>query len=666
MSAVLSAADDLDLKRDTPAQGNAPIPVADFFRPPIFIEPELNRAGTHIAALVTSGEDKYQLLVTELKTKSVETLQLDKDRDIVAFHWLGNKRLIFVVSAEKRYGVLLLAADVGDLREAYPLLQFCGTRIVSVPPKDPLHPLVWLSYELAESGHGNDDGGVVTVNTSIKTGRIFDLMRADTDWDQVKQVMDENHKYITTRYPMPEGGLAYGYLADKEGNLALGFTLEDGRPVLHHFNDGKWKKCPVDLEHVGVFGFGKKKGEIIVTAPKKANAPWALQMMDAESGQFGDELLQDDAYDLDGWLYKESVSHEVVGAFYNRAIPSVVWFDPGYKELQEKLNKAFPGLVAHIIGSDEKGERFLVQTFSDRQPGIYYTFDLATRVVGLIKNSRPWIDPARMCPTKIFKFKTRDGHALDAYLTLPAGASKDHPVPMVVLAHGGPWTRDTWGFDGEVQFLTSRGYAVLQPNYRGSTGYNWMFPDEDKWAFRKMHDDVTDATKTALKSGLIEPNRVAIMGSSFGGYLSISGVAHEPELYRCAVTVAGVFDWEQMLKDAKWDEFDDPNYARLKFKLGDPKTFKGKFAEISPINFVNNIHVPVFVAHGKGDQVVSVTQSKKLISELKKNGIPCETMMVNREGHGMHHLGNEVDLYTKIEAFLAKNMPPNQPLSAAP
>jgi dipeptidyl aminopeptidase/acylaminoacyl peptidase len=395
---------------------------------------------------------------------------------------------------------------------------------------------------------------------------------------------------------------------------------------------------------------------VVVVGPRQDGKPRALQLLDATTGTLGEVLLQDQAYDFDGWLYRNPATQDIMGAVFERNGPRVAWFNDDYKNLQKVLDHFFPGLVVRILGSDEAQKLFLVAAFSDRQPVVYNWVDLEKRTVGLIKNSAPWIDPLRMQPVNIIQFKTRDGRQLDAYLTLPKGASKKNPPPLVVLPHGGPWVRDSWGFDGEAQFLASRGYAVLKPNYRGSTGYGWMFPEEDEWDFRKMHDDVTDATKTMIASGLIDSGRIGIMGGSFGGYLAVSGVVHEPSLYRCAVTIAGVFDWEQQIKDKKYDQYDSPVFGRMIRKLGDPKKQKERFAAISPGRSADQIRVPVFVAGGKDDQTVEIEQSQTLIAALEKHQVPHESFLVSEEGHGMGHLDNQVDLYTRIEAFLAKNL----------
>jgi dipeptidyl aminopeptidase/acylaminoacyl peptidase len=261
-----------------------------------------------------------------------------------------------------------------------------------------------------------------------------------------------------------------------------------------------------------------------------------------------------------------------------------------------------------------------------------------------------------MRPMSIMKYKTRDGRQLDAYVTLPAGASKEKPAPLVVMPHGGPWVRDTWGFDSRAQYFASRGYAVLQPNYRGSPGYEWLFPEEDKWEFRKMHEDVTDATRAVFRTGFVDRQRVAIFGSSFGGYLALCGVAFEPDLYRCAVTFAGLFDWATTIKDAKFSQHTNPEYAVLLRRLGDPKQQEEKFTAISPLASVDKVKVPVFVAHGKEDTVVSAAESRRLVAELKRLRLPHEVMMMSDEGHGVSRLRTEVQFYSRIESFLHEHL----------
>jgi dipeptidyl aminopeptidase/acylaminoacyl peptidase len=665
LSAIITtacAAEKIDLERVKPVPADQPIPVTDFFRPAILQEPKLNPSGTHIAAIITAGEDRHQLLVYEVKTQKTEITGGSGDKDVYEVNWLDDSKLMFNLATKKLYGLGLIAAEIGSLGNSYPLLQYYGTRLIAVPPQNRLRPLVWNSYDSLEIGR---DLGAAVINANIRGGHILNLVAAGNNYSDAMDVRTNNDKHIVESYPVPGPGLTYRYLADKDGQLQYAFTAKEGALTMHHLQAGQWIKCSVDLENIEVVGCADEPGQVMVVGPRQDGKPRALQLMEAVTGKLGEVVLQDKGYDFDGWLYRNPATHEIIGAVFERSGPHVVWFNDDYRNLQKILNGFFPGLVVRIIGSNEAQNLFLVATFSDRQPVVYNWVDLEKRTAGLFKNSAPWIDPQRMQPQSVVKFKTRDGRQLDAYLTLPAGASKSDPPPLVVLPHGGPWARDSAGFDGEAQFLASRGYAVLKPNYRGSTGYGWMFPLEDQWDFRKMHDDVTDATKVMIASGLIDKGRIAIMGGSFGGYLAVSGVVNEPTLYRCAVTIAGVFDWERQIKDSKYDQFDSPIFGRMMRMLGDPKKQPEKFDSISPGRHADQIRVPVFVSAGKEDSTVEIEQSRALISALEKYHVVYEKLIVSEEGHGMAHLDNRVELYTRIAAFLDKYLKPVQPVATA-
>ena len=642
-----------DLDRTTPVPESQPIPIQDFFRPRVLETPSLNPAGTHIAAIITGNEDKHLLLTYELATKQIDRISGNGDKDIYQFVWLDDRRLLYSLSNFKLVALGLFAGEAGRLSDSYPLLQYYGARLIAVPAGNRNRPLIWMSRDQLDTGK---DLGPANIKADLKTGHLVNLLAANITDADFLEARENNDKHIITRYPQPTDGMCVGYLADKNGNLEFAYTSAAGLLALSHLANDRWTRCPVDLEAIDVLGCGNQPGQLVVLGPRQEGKPRAVQFMDAVTGRLGEVLLQDNDYDFVGGLFRDPVTRDVVGVNYQRNGPRSVWFDESYRKLQKAVDGLFPGHVARILDCDDSGRIFLVGTYSDREPTVYSWVDWNKQSAGLIKQSAPWIDPKRMQPVNILKFKTGDGRHLDAYLTLPAGTSKGKPAPLVVLPHGGPWVRDNWGFDGEAQFLASRGYAVLQPNYRGSPGYGWMFPEEDDYAFLKMHDDVTAATKTALASGYIDPHRVAIMGGSFGAYLALCGVTHEPDLYRCAVTIAGVFDWRQMLRQEKFYQYDLPYYARLLRKLGDPNKDPARFDAISPVRMVNKIRVPVFVAHGKDDFVADIEQSKQLVAELSKYNVPHETLFVGGEGHGMAHLDAEVELYERIEAFLAKNL----------
>lgn len=660
----LFARDHIDLKRITPVPATEQIPVADFFRPSLFEDPRLNPSGTYLAALVSSGEDRHDLIVYDLKTKKIERLNGDFGVDIYYVDWLDDHRLIFGLGLNREYGIGLCAADRGHLDECYPLLQYVGSRLLAIPQNDRLRPLVTIHAESLNAGHWDQ---VATLNTEERTRTVLNLVYSDRTYDNLMDVQDANQQHIVNTQTGPKTGLDVGFLPDNHGHLEYGFTADDGVFSMYQLAGSKWVKCPVNLDKVDVLDFGQTDGEAIVLGPRQKGKPRALQFVDAKTGKLGEVILEDKAYDPDGYLYHDPRTHLVIGEFYNRDGPQSVWFNKSYRGLQKILNGFFPNLVVRILDSDEASRLFLVETYSDRQPEVYYSVNMTTHTVGLIKKSKPWIDPGRMRPMKIMKYRTRDGRWLDAYLTFPAGASKKHLPPLVVLPHGflgyvrtsfyARRTRDTWGYDPEVQFLASRGYAVLQPNYRGSAGYEWMFSDKENWDFRGMSEDVNDATREVIASGFVDGHRVAIMGSGFGGYLAVEGAADAPNLYRCAVAIDGIFDWANLIEERKYWQYDDPSYGVMRRKIGDPRKDPAKFDAISPIDHVNRIGTPIFVAYERISEDL-MEQSKRLTSRLDRHSVPCVAMPIGDDHNGLGHLNFRVELYTRIEEFLSKYLRP--------
>ena len=658
VSFVLSRADKLELDRNTPVPETQRIPTADFFRVPLLFNPKVNPDGTDIAAEVMTTSNNVGLLHYNIATKSIETLGLPQNEDVGYFGWLGSNRLFYFVSADKHWGVGVFATNLTTFLTPYPIFQYEGAYIIGIPKANPTFPMVWLSSDTANN---NKDEGVVIANTNVQTGHAINLTAETMNWNSVLDADKWNERHIKSRYPVAPG-MGASYYTSVDGPLKFALTSENGVYSLFRLEDYKWAKSPFDLDKVQFLSPGNEPDQLLVLGPRQEGKPRAVQWADSKTGALGEVIYQDDAYDFDGDLYRDPNTEQIVGLRIQRNGPAVRWFDDEYRHIQKMLDAAFPGMVVRLVNSDDKKNVLVALVYSDRQPPIYYVVNLQAKTVGPIKSAEPWVDAKRMQPMNIIKFKTRDGRKLDAYLTLPKGATKQHPPPLIVMPHGGPWVRDNWGYDGEVQFLASRGYAVLQPNYRGSPGYDWMFAESDLWDFTKMHEDVTDAAKLVLASGYVDPNRVAIMGGSFGGYLALAGAVNEPSLYKCAVTIAGVFDWTRLINEKKYDQYSSAEYAILRRKLGDPAKLKDKFDVISPLRHVDKVKIPFFVAAGTEDERVDVSESRSLVSELSKHGIPHEDMIVSGEGHGMHHIENQVQLYDRIDAFLAKYLSPEPTL----
>ncbi len=661
-TAVVRGSESLDLERLVPVPADQRIPISDFFRPQLMEAPKLNAEGTYLAASADVG-DRTALLICDLGTMKLHVVSGVGNKDLYGSTWLDGTRILTSWSLDRLYAHGLYVTTVTALGDNYAVEANSATEVIAVPRAARTRPLVWIRQNAYDEGR---DLGVVQIDATRNLGRNVDAPVGSPQW---RMQQDEIDKYgtrasIVGRFAGPPG-LAIAYLPDREGQLAFALTADRGVYTLHRLADRKWVRCPVDLDTIDLIGAGDRADELIVVGPGEAGKPRPVQRLDAATGALGEVLLQDKAYDADSsWLYRHPVTGAVLGLRFVRGRVVTAWFDEAYRKLQALVEASFPGQVVLILGSNDDESRFLVSAYSDRQTATYNLLDVRAHGMKLIKRAQPWIDANRMQPMSQMRFKTRDGHALEAYVTLPAGTSKEHPAPLVVLPHGGPWVRDAWGFHSEVQFLASRGYAVLQPNYRGSPGYDWMFPAADLWAFRKMHDDVTDAVKTVLKTGLIDPRRMAIMGTSFGGYLAVCGAAFEPDLYRCAVTISGVFDWAQVMKESKYDQYTTARFGILQRNLGDPRQHAATFDAISPLRHVDQIKVPVFVAHGSEDTVADVAESRRLIAKLTEYHVPHEVMIVSGEGHGMQYLKNEVALHARIEEFLAQHLAAPPPPAA--
>jgi dipeptidyl aminopeptidase/acylaminoacyl peptidase len=276
--------------------------------------------------------------------------------------------------------------------------------------------------------------------------------------------------------------------------------------------------------------------------------------------------------------------------------------------------------------------------------------DYAKQTVDLIKNGAPWIDPARMRPMQLISYEARDGSTIEGLLVLPENADSKHPAPLIVQLHEGPWhSGNYWGWDAPTQFFASRGYAVFKPNYRGSQGYDSRFASRDRFDFQKMSHDVTDGVRSLIKGGLVDSKRIAIGGFGFGGYLAICGVVDEPDLYRCAYTYGGIFDWEKAFKVKDSSTLFTHRWLQQKlseFQITPPSPL-GKAAEIRvPVFFTRNV--------GIGD-ITFQSQGHELYVALRRK-VECVNFGdLNLIQENDAYL-DVIDRYTELENFFAKHL----------
>ena len=378
-----------------------------------------------------------------------------------------------------------------------------------------------------------------------------------------------------------------------------------------------------------------------------------------QSGKISDKpLLSLKGFDFEGNLHIDPDSGKTLGVTYRSDASGAVWFDPRMKADQEAVDKLLPGTV-NVLSCNRcvTTKHVVVNASSDRQSPVYFLYERASGKLTLIASSRPWLDSARMAEQDFVRIKARDGLEFPALITRPQGKG---PFPTVVLVHGGPYVRgEAWGFAPDTQFLASRGYLVIQPEYRGSTGYgDTLFKAGWRQWGLAMQDDITDATQWAISTGLADARRIAIAGASYGGYATMMGLVKEPALYKAGINWVGVTDiglmydigWSDFMGD-KWMQYSMPRM------IGDPDKDAAQLRATSPLQQAARIKQPVLMAYGEEDTRVPMPHGTKMRDALKRAGnTNVEWVTYPGEGHGWMLVKNNVDFWTRVENFLAKNL----------
>lgn len=390
-------------------------------------------------------------------------------------------------------------------------------------------------------------------------------------------------------------------------------------------------------------------GNTVYATVSDKGEPQQLYRLDLAAGTREKLAGRDDA--AISYVMYEGRYGKPFAVMYDADKPTINYVDPTseWSQIHLALLKLFPGKMLYITSASDDGRKLLAYTTSDRDPGTWYLLDRDADKLQLVSQARSWIDPAKMAQVQPVTFDTRDGVKLFGFLTAPGKAK-----PLVVMPHGGPiGPYDSWSFDPDAQFLASRGYSVLQVNYRGSGGRGELFRQSGwrEWG-GKMQDDIADGVRWAIENGYADPERICVFGASFGGYSALMQPIRYPELYKCAIGYVGVYDLNLMRKT---DSFSDTQGDRRFFDrtLGkDPAVLD----ELSPINHIDELKVPVMLVHGKEDKVANFDQFQAMEAAMRKAGREPETLVVPGEGHGFYDPDNRVELYRRLAAFLDEHI----------
>jgi dipeptidyl aminopeptidase/acylaminoacyl peptidase len=377
----------------------------------------------------------------------------------------------------------------------------------------------------------------------------------------------------------------------------------------------------------------------------------ALVILDPNTGKESKPLFENPDVDLDGASYsrKRKVLTQVS---FNTWKEQRHFFDPETKALFAKLQEKLPGYEVVIQNDNLAEDTFIVAAYSDRTPGTRYVYSAKSGKLTKLGEINSRFDPAHMASMKAVIYTTRDGLKVNGYLTVPVDRVARN-LPVIVNPHGGPWVRDSWGFNPEVQFLANRGFAVFQMNYRGSTGYGRDFWEKNfkQWG-RTMQDDITDGVKWLIREGIADPKRVGIYGGSYGGYATLAGVTFTPDLYAAAVDYVGVANLFTFMNTIP--PYWKPYLKMMHEMVGDPEKDIKLLSAASPVFHADNIKTPLFIAQGTNDPRVNKNESDQMVEALKKRGVEVQFMVKANEGHGFLNEENQFDFYGAMEEFFEK------------
>jgi dipeptidyl aminopeptidase/acylaminoacyl peptidase len=601
-------------------------PVDSLFKAPRYSNPSLSLDGKYFVALYTEN-DQTGLMTLNVETKEAGRTTLPEGCDVYGYHWVSNDNIIYEMSRFKRF-----TDNIGIIsRDLKPPRMLIKNKLVSVVDglvHDSAHALIWFR-NTPDDNSPTEDLRIVDVTC----GRYG---RAEADFP----------------------GRVLEWITDVSGIARLARVYRKGSAGKDDFYyrtapGTEWHKINMP-QHNDIYAFSPDGKSLYLSAYHGKNTS-SLCLYDLDKGEISQELFNDPDYDFDGQLYffgnpYANPGVNLKGISYHG---KTVWFDSTIAHIQRELDLALKPTRNVIIDADTSLTRFLIACYSDVQPTQYSLFNARNREIFSIAESMPWIRSDDVCPMLKMSFLTRDSLRISGFLTYPKTGKP--PYPTVVLLHGGPSARDDWEFNPEVQLLATRGYAVLQVNYRGSTGFGSKVGRLHRFNYYEMHQDISEATTKAIRSGIIDSQRVAIMGASFGGYLAIAGAAFEPNLYSCAISNAGVFDWQ-----LQWDHFKDYSNNRFYDEMQQLVSSKNNIAEFffkaSPIHAAEKIKIPVLIAGGRDDRQVPILQSYRLAQKMRKCGNRPETYFKIDETHGFHYEVNRVRYYEKVLDFLERSL----------
>jgi len=595
----------------------------DFFKNPEKAYFKISPGGQFIS-FTAPYESRMNLFIQEIGQDSIQQITFETDRDIAGYLWANDNRILYIKDEDGNEDFKLYGVN-RDGRNPKCLTCFEGvrTQIIDDLPDQPTEVIIGLNKRSAQ---------------------VFDPYRLNIETGEMK-LLAENPGNIV------------GWITDHDGKLRAAFAITDGvnQTVLYRdHEEDEFKEVLTtswrDNFNPHFFTFDNK---MLYVSSNLGRDKEEIVIFDPQTGEEVETLYKNDEVDVSGLQYSRK-RKVLLSASYTTDKRQYHFFDEDAQIQYEFLQQELPGYEIYISATDTAETKFVVRTYSDRSRGAYYFLDSETNELSKIADISPWLNEDDLAEMKPISYQSRDGLTIHGYLTLPKGYEAKN-LPVVINPHGGPWHRDYWGFNPEVQLLANRGYAVLQMNFRGSTGYGKEFwlKSVKQWG-RSMQDDITDGVNWLINKGIADPERIAIYGGSYGGYATLAGLTFTPDVYACGIDYVGVSNMFTFMNTIPpyWEPMRELFYELV----GDPVEDSLLLAEVSPVFHADKIQVPLFIAQGANDPRVNKAESDQMVEALKQRGIEVEYMVKDNEGHGFRNEENRFDFYRAMDAFLAEHI----------
>ena len=598
------------------------IPLENFFKNPEKSSYQISPDGSFYS-FMAPYKNRMNIFIQKIGDSSATQLTFEEARDIAGYFWPNNEQIVF------------LKDEAGD--ENFHLF---GVNI------DGSNPIGFTDFEGVRAQIIDDlpdQKDFVVIGLNKRNKQVFDPYRLNLKTGEISMLAENP-------------GNIQGWMFDHDGKLRIATAIVDGvnQSILYRESEEDEFKTIITTNFKEGFNpqFFTFDNKNIIGSSNLGRDKYAIVEFDPITAKEVKVLYANDDYDVNGVGY--SRKRKVITAAYFESWKSERhYFDSTSKATFEKIQKQLAGYEIGITGVNKDENILILRTYSDKSLGAYYIYNSEDDKMEKIVAVSPWIDENEMSNQLPIAYQSRDGLKINGYLTLPKGYNMENAknLPVVINPHGGPWARDSWGFNPEIQFLANRGYAVLQMNFRGSTGYGRKFFEASfkKWG-REMQDDITDGTQWLIDKGIADSTRIAIYGGSYGGYATLMGLVKEPKMYAAGVDYVGVSNMFTFMKTIP--PYWEPMLEMMYEMVGDVEKDSAMLREVSPVFHVDKIKAPLFIAQGANDPRVNVDESDQMVKAMKEKGIDVEYLVKKDEGHGFRNEENRFEFYRAMEKFL--------------